>query len=511
MKPQVVAVVLLLLVCSAAAADEVRFFPQVGDGTVAQFRFKTSIFLVNTGEDAQAKVEFMKETGEPLEVELAPLGKASSFTIPVPAGNTVVAESPGTGDLQVGYARLTAPPAVGGTAVFTGIDVPSGVVLFEAGVPAASPQRNFSVVLDSLGIRNTGLALVCPSDASPTPGNLTLTLSDESNQQVASFDVSLPAGQKVARYISEFLQGAGQNQAAVDKALEMRGKVSITSSVPVAAVTLRQMVANPFPGGVSTLTAFPVVAGPKWELIWSDEFEGSAIDSSKWGYDTGRGNPAGWGNSELEYYTDRPENARVENGKLIITALKENFLGQQYTSARMKTRDKGDWTYGRFEIRAKLPTGQGIWPAIWMLPTDNFYGGWAASGEIDIMELIGKEPHKIHATIHYNAQWSNNKSSSAGQYVLTSGIFADDFHVFAFEWEPRAMRWYVDGVLYGSQTTWNAAHDHPVAAYPAPFDKRFHLLLNLAVGGNWPGNPDTTTTFPQTMEVDYVRVYKQIN
>jgi len=186
-------------------------------------------------------------------------------------------------------------------------------------------------------------------------------------------------------------------------------------------------------------------------------------------------------------------------------------MGAQYTSARMKTMNKGDWTYGRFEIRARLPRGKGIWPAIWMLPTDNFYGTWAASGEIDIMELVGHEPHKIHATIHYNAQWSNNKSSTAGQYVLTSGAFADDFHVFAFEWEPRAMRWYVDGVLFGVKTTRNAAFDNPVAPYPAPFDKRFHLLLNLAVGGNWPGSPDTTTQFPQKLEVDYVRVYKQVN
>lgn len=249
---------------------------------------------------------------------------------------------------------------------------------------------------------------------------------------------------------------------------------------------------------------FSSVHAQTWDLIWSDEFEAAGIDVGKWEFQIGDGSAygiPGWGNNELEYY--RRENATIENGKLIITAKQEAFGGKNYTSARMRTMLKGDWTYGRFEIRAKLPYGKGIWPAIWMLPTDNAYGGWAASGEIDIMELVGHEPNKVHGTLHFGGTWPNNTSASLA-YTLPSGKFADDFHVFRLEWRPGEMRWYMDNVLYHTRTQWHSAG----GPFPAPFNQRFHLLLNVAVGGNWPGNPDATTTFPQRMEVDYVRVYR---
>jgi beta-glucanase (GH16 family) len=251
-------------------------------------------------------------------------------------------------------------------------------------------------------------------------------------------------------------------------------------------------------------TALPLSSADFPYLVWSDEFSNPAIDTSKWGYDTGTGAPAlaGWGNNELEYYTNRPENARIESGNLVIEALKEAYRGSAYTSARMKTKNKGDWTYGRIEMRAKLPRGQGLWPAIWMLPTDNFYGGWAASGEIDIMEERGQTPSQILGTIHYGGAWPNN-TSSGGSYTLTTGTFADTFHVFAIEWVRDTIRWYVDNTLFSTKTSWNSSQ----AAFPAPFDKRFHLILNVAVGGNFLGNPDQTTVFPQRMMVDYVRVY----
>lgn len=242
-----------------------------------------------------------------------------------------------------------------------------------------------------------------------------------------------------------------------------------------------------------------------WQLVWSDEFDGETLNLDKWEYMLGNGTdyglPAGWGNNELEWY--RSENVACENGILRITAKKENYNGADYTSGRIRTKDKGDWTYGRFEFRIKMPVGQGIWPAIWLMPTDNVYGGWAASGEVDIIEYLGHEPATVHGTLHYGGQWPNNTSRGKA-YTLASGTFAEDFHTYAIEWEEGMFRWYVDGHLYQSQTSWYSANGN----FPAPFDKRFHLILNLAVGGNWPGSPDSSTQFPQTLEIDYVRVYE---
>jgi beta-glucanase (GH16 family) len=247
---------------------------------------------------------------------------------------------------------------------------------------------------------------------------------------------------------------------------------------------------------------------PGWNLVWSDEFDGPDIDMSKWSYEV---NGQGGGNNELQYYTDRPTNSFIQDGKLVIQALKETYTGpdgtRNYTSARMRTKYKGEWTYGRFEARMKLPYGQGLWPAFWMLPTDSPYGGWAASGEIDIMEILGDQPNKLYGTIHYHGEWPNNWSSG-GSYTLPSGDFSQDFHVFALEWEPGMMRWYVDGINYSTKTSWDTTSGAP---FPAPFDVPFHILLNVAVGGNWPGSPDDTTVFPQQMVVDYVRVYSVSN
>jgi len=242
-----------------------------------------------------------------------------------------------------------------------------------------------------------------------------------------------------------------------------------------------------------------------YELIWQDEFNNGMIDPRKWDHEV---NGHGGGNNELQYYTDRTVNSYAEDGTLHIVARKETYTGDDgtryFTSARLRTMGKGDWKYGRFEIRAKLPRGQGLWPAIWMLPTDWAYGGWAASGEIDIMELLGHEPEKVHGTLHYGGEYPNNVHTG-DSYTLTAGTFADTFHVFRMDWDTTEFRWYVDGEHYQTQTQWYSANGD----FPAPFDRRFHILLNVAVGGNWPGDPDASTPFPQTMEVDYVRVYKR--
>ncbi len=231
---------------------------------------------------------------------------------------------------------------------------------------------------------------------------------------------------------------------------------------------------------------------PGYTLVWNDEFSGTMIDLTKWEYEV---NGDGGGNNELQYYTSRPSNSYIESGSLIIQALKENYLGKEYTSARIRTLNKGDWTYGRFEFRAKLPYGKGLWPAIWMLPSEWEYGGWPTSGEIDIMELLGQEPYKVYGTIHYGTL-ANHQQSGSSYHLPTSTFFAD-YHTFTLEWDSTGMSWYVDGNKYYT------------VLYGKPFDKRFHMLLNVAVGGNWPGNPDNTTTFPQKMFIDYVRVYKK--
>jgi len=242
---------------------------------------------------------------------------------------------------------------------------------------------------------------------------------------------------------------------------------------------------------------------PGWELVWSDEFDGDSLDLSKWEFEV---NARGGGNNELQYYVTN--NVRVRDGRLVIEARKERYTGpegtREYTSSRIRTKRKGDWLYGRFEARARLPKGQGIWPAIWMMPTDAAYGGWPHSGEIDIMEFLGHEPNKVHGTLHYSRPGGRHTYTGTNT-VLAAGSFAGEFHNFRLEWETNAMRWYVDERLYQTQTNWQSRSN----SFPAPFDQRFHLILNLAVGGNWPGNPDETTIFPQAMSVDYVRVYRK--
>ncbi len=249
-----------------------------------------------------------------------------------------------------------------------------------------------------------------------------------------------------------------------------------------------------------------------WTLAWADEFNGPAgspVDTTRWAFDVGGG---GWGNNELEYYTDSTRNASTDGaGSLRITAVKETlarkvarcWYGQcQYTSARIKTKAKFEQAYGRFEARLKLPYGQGIWPAFWMLGADIDTVGWPACGEIDIMENIGREPSMVHGTLH--GPGYSGASGVGGGYTLPAGRFADDFHTFAVEWEPNVVRWYVDGQLYQTRTP----ADLPAGSRWV-FDHPFFMLLNVAVGGNWPGSPDASTVFPQTMLVDYVRVYRR--
>jgi beta-glucanase (GH16 family) len=241
------------------------------------------------------------------------------------------------------------------------------------------------------------------------------------------------------------------------------------------------------------------------KLVWSDEFEHSGLpDTSKWSYDKGRGCPllCGWGNNEPQYYTwDRKENARVVNGELVIEARREKFEGANYTSARLSTKHKGDWTYGRIVVRALLPNGLGTWPAIWMLPTENRYGGWPKSGEIDIAETVGYQKDTLHQTIHtdsYNGMYRTQRTN-----VMSLSGHGKQYHEYAIEWSAEKIEYYLNG-----QKTYTFPRE-AADSRKWPFDQPFHLILNMAIGGDFGGKKGIDDSiFPTQMRVDYVRVYQ---
>ena len=258
-------------------------------------------------------------------------------------------------------------------------------------------------------------------------------------------------------------------------------------------------------GTVAQPAVLPPTSG--YSLVWSDEFSsanGSAPDSTKWTDVVGG---SGWGNHELQSYTSRPQNVQIQKGNLVITALQENYTGadgiaRNYTSARLKTQNLFTQAYGRFEARIKIPKGQGIWPAFWMLGNDINQNGWPKCGEIDIMENVGREPGIIHGSLHGPSSTAPTSDLTATVSLPASQNYSGDFHSYAIEWEPGTVRFYVDSNNYATFTR---------SQWPAGgqwvFDHPFFILLNVAVGGVWPGIPDATTQFPQQMLVDYVRVY----
>ncbi len=243
-----------------------------------------------------------------------------------------------------------------------------------------------------------------------------------------------------------------------------------------------------------------------YSLVWADEFsEDGSIDSSKWSYELGDGCPklCGWGNNELQYYTDKPENVSVEAGHLIIKAIHDPLSKKRpYTSAKLVTKNKGDWTYGRIEVRSKNPSGRGTWPAIWMLPTEKAYGGWPRSGEIDIMEHVGYEKDSIYGTVHTMAYNHTIGTQKSGQLYLSTS--ESDFHIYSIEWNKEKIDFQID-----NETYFTFHNDHN-SSNEWPFDQPFYLVLNLAVGGNWGGRKGVDDSiWPQQMEVDYVRVYSK--
>ena len=237
-----------------------------------------------------------------------------------------------------------------------------------------------------------------------------------------------------------------------------------------------------------------------YELVWSDEFDGDKLDTTKWNYEIGNG-AGGWGNNELQYYTSSEKNCFIENGVLNIKAIKETKNSSAYTSSRITTARKADFKYGRFEAKMIVPSGRGIWPAFWMMPTNSVYGGWPNSGEIDIMEHVGYDANRIYCTVHNEAGNGMNGQQKGSSKVFNT-IYTE-YHVYAVEWFPDALKFYVDDTLvftYSPSTRTQANW---------PYDQEFFMILNVAVGGNWGGARGVDDSiFPQTMKIDYVRVYQ---
>jgi beta-glucanase (GH16 family) len=251
----------------------------------------------------------------------------------------------------------------------------------------------------------------------------------------------------------------------------------------------------------SDASVSPLTQRQGWKLVWHDEFDGDSLDPAGWTYDIGGW---GWGNNELELYTQRRENVRVEGGMLVIEARAEERENRRYTSGRIKTQGLHSWKYGRIEARLLIPAGQGIWPAFWMLGEDIVRVPWPGCGEIDIMESIGRQPEIIHGTAHgpgYSGSGGPGKS-----FAYPSGeSFAEGFHLYAVEWDADRIQWFVDDALYFTLTAGELAAKKKKWI----FDHPFFILLNVAVGGTWPGSPNDTTSFPQRMLVDYVRVWER--
>jgi hypothetical protein len=236
-----------------------------------------------------------------------------------------------------------------------------------------------------------------------------------------------------------------------------------------------------------------------YNLVWADEFDGNALNTQSWNFESGGG---GWGNNELENYTARAQNVFVSNGNLIIEARKENYNGNSYTSGRLTTAGKKEFQYGRIDIRAKLPVAKGMWPALWMLGSDFSQAGWPACGETDIMEVVGTNPSQVVGSFHWKKQ-DGSHGIINNNYNLSSGDFSQKFHVFSLLWMQDSLQILVDDQPY------SVAGSHSIASGNYPFNASSFFIFNIAVGGDWPGPPDTTTIFPQHLFVDYVRVFQK--
>ncbi len=319
------------------------------------------------------------------------------------------------------------------------------------------------------------------------------------NYTAKSGTITIDAGKSTAEITVDIAADANNTrQDNLNFTLQLSNPKNVTIATPTATGTIVCENGLNFTtdnAGYSTPLTYP-----GYSLAWSDEFSGNALDGNFWNYEIGNGS-GGWGNNELEYYTNSTKNVFVSNGNLIIEARKEPISGFNYSSARLTTQNKKTFTYGRVDIRAKLPKGKGIWPALWMLGTNISTQGWPACGEIDIMELLGHEPSKVYANLHYGTSPAAH-GSKGNSMELSTGSFYDQFHVFSMIWKEDQIDILVDDKYLLSVSKAN------ITDYPYPFNAPFFFIFNVAVGGNWPGSPDETTVFPQRMIVDYIRVFQ---
>lgn len=325
-----------------------------------------------------------------------------------------------------------------------------------------------------------------------------ITLDEATTATIVATVYPVNASNKTVVFKSSNNEVATVNASGVVTAVK-EGEATITATVQGTAISADCKVT------VKKVRAKLSYEG--YNLKWSDEFDGTALNKADWNVET---HGAGWVNSELQEYVDSDQNISVKDGNLVITPIKtvKEDGTATYTSGRINTQNKHNFTYGLFEVRAKVPAGQGYLPAFWMMAADeNVYGQWPRCGEIDVMEIMGQKTDKLYGTIHYG----NPHSESQGTYVLTEDNFADNYHTFSCEWEPGKIRWYVDGMLYHEESDWyTATVGQGTVTYPAPFDQPFYMILNLAVGGSWVGNPDASTDFDKAaFTIDYVKAYQK--
>ncbi|NOS94356.1 MAG: family 16 glycosylhydrolase [Cyclobacteriaceae bacterium] len=336
------------------------------------------------------------------------------------------------------------------------------------------------VSIDYMLVNGTAIAV---KDFEQTSGTLTI----EPNQSKGIIEVDITGDKSNLR----------QNNLNFSVQLSNAKNCNLTRTIGVGTIITENGMYLPTKNsGYSTPTVYP-----GYTLTWSDEFIGSELNRTNWNTEIGNGNN-GWGNNELQYYTGSFNNVFVSDGNLVIEARKELQSGFSYTSSRLTSQGKRSFKFGRVDIRAKLPVGKGIWPALWMLGNNITSIGWPACGETDIMELVGTYPSRITGTAHWASPQGSDVMKNSN-YILTSKDFSSEFHVFSIIWKENEITWYVDDQLFLTVQ----ANDVGVAVYP--FNAEQFFILNVAVGGNWPGAPDGTTQFPQRMFVDYVRVFQK--
>jgi hypothetical protein len=381
------------------------------------------------------------------------------------------------------------------------------------------------------------------SDGTPAPLNLPVlhihdvTVQEEDQDKIIQLDITL-TGENTTNAIVTVAAIPGSAQTPDDYTLLTSGKLIFTKTDTVHSLSIRIKadegkeptesfqikLYNPqncyVEKDVATVTILDDddnIAGliipsggyispesyPGYNLVWSDEFAEDALNMANWSFETGDGCPnnCGWGNNESEYY--REDNTSIVNGHLIITAKKQNYNGYEYTSSRIVTRGKQQFKFGRIDIRAALPKGQGIWPALWMLGSNIDAVGWPACGEVDIMELTGDVPNRVVGTVHYGSDLAHHQYNSVSRFTSGNDSYQDKFHVFSINWENNLVQFLVDDEVYSTITPAD------LNGQPWPFNKYFYFIFNVAVGGIWPGYPDSSTKFPQYLIVDYIRVFQK--